>query len=488
MKKTRIITLLIAIMMVISTVVPFSAAFAADRPKYHPDDWFGYTHSSTEIQQWVKDAVKYPKISDEAVKALTGEIRPGDIISFQVEVEMPSGHQEVVQFLKDWKLNISLPFGANTMIEVYASDVPTLTDEEYQQKINDFHSKMAALSDYLNSEDLLNDIETGKVPQSLYNTYKDMLDNQDKYYEIYLAQLETARTKYGFADDSYGTAEQWMGKFEDNPNNSAEEGVTYEAFLEQLYQGNYVAPSMTQEEYEQAVLNFETEYAQLVKDWNAEYEIAKEEYDLGNISETDWKLITDLMESLGDGTFYETVQQYLIDCRDGYSIFEDEAALNMVSLILAGIETFHAYSGQYSYQFSESKVQKNEPITYIFDVNIVATDFLCSDDYFCLPILNWRYEESCPSRYWVSEGFLKGHWEDYYPCNSRHFPFIKFVNPYIANNYLDLENANDLLTDNKTYPAIEYIQDDQYRQRYIYRIYGNLYLENALKAMQTNSD
>lgn len=487
MKRKRLVSLFMAMLLLVSVVVPFASAYAADyEKKYHPDDWFGYTHSSSEIQQWIKDAVKYPKISEEAEKALTGKIKPGDIISFQVEVEMPTGHEEVIQFMKDWKLNMALPYGANAMIEVYASDAPKLTDEEYQLKIDEFNNSINELEKILNDEQLLEDIEAGYVSESLCNIYRDIVDNRDKYYDIYISQLEIARTQYGFADSSYGTVENWMGSFEDNPNISPDEGETYESYVNKMMANNYVAPTMTQEDYEQAVLNFEAEYAQLVEEYEAEFETAKNEYEQGNVSDADWQMILNLMESFEDGTFYETVMQYLRDCRDGYNIYDNLSALSMAVLVLSGIDSFHAYCGNYLYKFPDYRVQQNESLTYLFDVNIVATDSLFADNYFCLPVLFWIYEENCPLQHWVSEGFLKGHYEYYKTCNARQSSFIKFGNKCVANNIFDFNmNTEDMLINNKKYLAIQYINDEKYAEKYMYDILGEIYLKNSLKAIQT---
>ncbi len=111
MSKKRLISLLIAMILLFSSIIPVRSAFAAGTRKYHPDDWFWLSSfTQAEIAEWIKDAVKYPATSEEAIKALKGEIRPGDIISFQLEVEMPTGHGEVVQFLENFSPNMTLPF------------------------------------------------------------------------------------------------------------------------------------------------------------------------------------------------------------------------------------------------------------------------------------------------------------------------------------------------------------------------------------------
>ncbi len=38
------------------------------------------------------------------------------------------------------------------------------------------------------------------------------------------ARLKPPRTKYGFIDESYGTVDNWMGLFENNPNIDLDEG------------------------------------------------------------------------------------------------------------------------------------------------------------------------------------------------------------------------------------------------------------------------
>ena len=49
MSKRRLISLLIAMILLFSSIIPVRSAFAAGTRKYHPDDWFGYHHSQAEI-------------------------------------------------------------------------------------------------------------------------------------------------------------------------------------------------------------------------------------------------------------------------------------------------------------------------------------------------------------------------------------------------------------------------------------------------------
>ena len=56
--KKRLISLLVAMVLLISSAVPVTSAFAADYDKKcHPDDWFGYHHSKEEIESWITNAV-----------------------------------------------------------------------------------------------------------------------------------------------------------------------------------------------------------------------------------------------------------------------------------------------------------------------------------------------------------------------------------------------------------------------------------------------
>ncbi|MDE6752369.1 MAG: hypothetical protein K2J59_06355, partial [Eubacterium sp.] len=334
MSKKKLISLLLSMILLLSAVVPVTSVFAADYDvKYHPDDWFGYHHSQAEIAEWIKDAVKCPTTSEEAIKALTGEIRPGDTISFQLEVEMPTGHEEVIQFLKDFSLNMVFPYGTNAMIEVYASDAPLLTDEEYNQKLSDFNKNIDELEQLLYDEELLKDVEADKEVRFLYNTYKDLVINRDKYYDIYLSQLETARTKYGFADSAYGSPDTWIGAFEDFPDLSLEEAETYESIRDKVIEESWVAPKITAEEFEFVVAEFDEKYPLIVEELMAEYEDTKDGYDKGEVSEDDWIIMRTAVESVYDGTFYDTVIKYFEDCRDGYYQYEDDYSIRFIALV-----------------------------------------------------------------------------------------------------------------------------------------------------------
>jgi len=492
MSKKRLISLLIAMILLFSSIIPVRSAFAAGTRKYHPDDWFGYHHSQAEIAEWIKDAVKYPATSEEAIKALKGEIRPGDIISFQLEVEMPTGHGEIVQFLENFSLNMTLPFGANTMIEVYASDAPLLTDEAYQEKISEFNNKIDELEQRLNDEELIKDIESDKETMMLYNTYKDMVINRDKYYDIYLSQIETARTKYGFIDESYGTVDNWMGLFENNPNIDLDEGETYDSYREKLIENSWIAPKFTDEEFESAVSEFNEKYPSIIEEYTAFFEEAKEAYDCGELSENDWLMVTTAMESIDDGTFYDTVIQYFAECHDGYYQYSSDYFPRFIALALSGKDSYNAYLGQYKFDFSDNKVQRNQQCTYIFDINIVATDALTAGNYLSFPSLTWYYLENCPTQYWVSEGFLKGHWEDYYTCNSSYCPFIKFANIYYVNNLFCFnDNTSDLenyMCSDKRYFAFDYIISEYENSEYANKLlfdYGEKFMkDNVLRAIR----
>ncbi|MDE6111504.1 MAG: MucBP domain-containing protein, partial [Eubacterium sp.] len=382
----------------------------------------------------------------------------------------------------------------NAMIEVYASDAPLLTDEEYQERISEFNSQIDELEQMINDEELLKDIENDVEAKSMYITYKDMVENRDKYYDIYLNQLETARTKYGFIDSSYGTVDTWMGAFENNPNSniSFEDGDTYESYRNKLEE-SWVDPIITDEEYEQAVAEFEEKYPSIVEEYMAAYEEAKEEYDRGEISKEDWPMITAAMEGLHDGTFYNTIMQYLKDCRDGYKPYASEYATKAICLIFSQLDYLNAYSGEYHFKFPDYIVQRNQQCSYIFDINIVATDALSVGGYLSLPSLYWHYEENCPSMYWVSEGFLKGHWEDYYTCNSRRSSLLNLGSTYHVNNSFmfsdDANNLENVLYRDKRYLAMDYIEseygDSEYKNSVLYEYLDILMRDNVLKAIRT---
>ena len=476
--------------MLFSVIIPVSSVFAAESVKYHPDDWFGYTHSKDEIDGWIKDAVKYPTTSEDAIKALTGEMRPGDTISFQVEVEMPTGHEEVIQFMKDFSFNMVFPFGVNAMIEVYTSDAPLLTDEEYLEKISEFNNSVDELEEQLQDEELLKEIETDLELRSLYNTYKDMVENRDKYYDIYLSQLETARTKYGFIDSSYGSADAWMGAFENNPNLNLAEGETFESAMNKAKEDLWVAPKFTDEEYEQAVTEFNEKYPLIIEEYTAAYEEAKEEYDRGEISKEDWPMIATAMESLYDGTFYDTIMKYFEDCRDGYYQLENDYAVRFIATALGGVDVYNAYLGQYKFKFPDARVQRNQQCTYVFDVNLIATDALAVGEYLSLPTLHWNYVEDCPA-FWISLFPFQSN--DYYPCNSRHSTFFNLGYTYYVNNsYIYTGYESNALFEiyvlqDKRYLALEYIgseyQDSDYNNKIVFENAGKRLKENLLRAI-----
>lgn len=476
-KRLRIISLFLSMMIMLSTAIPIGSVFAADYDvKYHSDDWFGYKYSKEEITSWIKDAVKYPKTSDEAIQALTGEIRPGDIISFQLEVEMPStDHEEIMQFMKDFQLNMTLPYGVNAMIEVYASDAPLLTDEQYAQKLEMFNRHIDVLEEKLNNN------------EALSNTDTDLVLNRNKYLDIYLKQLETAKTKWGFAGSSYGSASLWQGKFEDNPNINLEENTTYESYREKILNNSNIPPSMTNEEYEQAAAEFENQYPEIKQMYLTEFETLKTEYEQGSISEEEWKPILTKIESIHDGTFYETVMQYLKDCRDGYVI--EQAELAQRALLIAfsgGIDYYNAWLSQYTYSFSDSIVQQNKPVTYLFDIHIAATDGLSVGNYASVPALHWKYEENCPTQRWISEGYFKGHWEKYYTCNARSSSLMNFGNIYFPNQfvYVSEEKTEEAILNDKRSAAFAFLGDEEYKNNKTLESYAPYFYDSTLKSLQ----
>lgn len=372
--KKRLISLLVAMVLLISTAVPVTSAFAADYDKKcHPDDWFGYHHSKEEIESWITNAVGYPTVSDDAMAALKGEIRPGDVLSFQVKVDMPTGHDEIMEFLKDFSLNMTFPYGTNAMIEVYSSDAPLMTDEEYAERIADFNNSIDELEKELQDEEMLKDSETDAEAKSIYRTCKDLVDNREKYYEIFLGQLETARTKYGsvFEKSEYGSAESWYGSCEDNPNTSLEEGETYESWKENFLESSYVEPQITDEEFAEIVAEFNEQYPSLIEEYIPMLEEAENDEE---VTDSDLELIKIAKESINDGTFYDTIIKYFEACRDGYYQFENDYAGRLISMFLSGWDLHNAYFGTYTFKFPDNLVQRNEHCTYIFDISIVATD------------------------------------------------------------------------------------------------------------------
>ncbi len=477
------------VILIIGTAIPLQV-FAKDyEVKYHPDDWFGYTHSEAEINSWITDAVKYPTITDEAMKALTGEIRPEDIISFQVEYEMPTGHEEIFPFLRDFSLNMTFPYGAVAMIEVYASDAPLLTDEEYDEKIADFNARIDELDETLSDETIFEAIETGEISESDYIMYSDMVENRDKYLNIYKSQLETAKTKYGLIDSSYGTSETWAGSCQDNPNTNLGEDETYQSWRDNVFEQSYVAPQITSEEFEQVVSEFDAQYPLLIEEYKAFYEEVKAEYEQGNLEEADWIIIENQIASINDGTFYDTVIKYFEDCRDGYFHEENFNVVRFMDLAFSGKDYHNAYFGTYTFNFPNNLVQRNQKCTYIFDINIVATDALSVGSYVSIPSLRYFYEENCSLQYWVSEGFLKGHYEYYYPCNSQRSALLNFGNTVYSNN-TDFD-ANDIeykFNSDKRMIAWDYISktfgDEDYVNKFKYEYLSEILENNTLKVIR----
>lgn len=493
MKKNKVISILLVMLMLFLILIPANTVFAYGSNKYHPDDWFGYTHSEAEISGWIKDAVKYPKMSEEDVEALKGEIRPGDIISYQVEVEMPTGHEEIMPFLKNFSLNMTIPFGVNAMIEVYASDAPLMTDEEYNQKIVEFNSKIDELSQKLNDETLLEESETNEELRHLIRTYKDLVENRDKYFDIYLDQLEKAKTEYGLVTDNllYGTANNWMGVFENNPNMNLEEGETYESYRDKIISESYVPPKFTKEECNQLIAEFKEQYPSIAEDYLRLIDEAEKEYENGEIGEAEWLVIINAAESIKDGTFYNVVIEYLESCCDGYYLYENDSVVGFILLAFTGMDLYHDYMGQYCYKFSDDIVQRNQKCTYIFDVNLVATEALSAGNYISIPNLQWFYLEDCPRSYWVSDGFLKGHWEEYSHCNSRQQSFLNFGNSYFANNasinYNEDDAAYEMQLD-KRFIALDYIantyNDENYITKCLYEYNEKKFLDASFKAVR----
>ena len=491
MSRKRLISLFLAMIMLLSAVIPIGSVFAAEAEKYHPDDWFGYTHSEDEILEWIKDAVKVPTTSKESIQALKGEIRPGDVLSFQVEVEMPTGHEEVIQFMKDFSFNMVFPYGTNAMIEVYASDAPLLTDEEYEEKISEFNKQISDLEQIINDEELLKDIENNVEAKAMYISYKDMVENRDQYYDIYLNQLETARTKYGFVDGTYGSADTWMGAFENNPNSniSLEDGDTYESFRSRFEEGSWVDPVITDEEYEMIVAEFDEMYPSIIEEYMLMFEEAVNSEDT---SESDLEIIEIAKESINDGTFYNTIIKYLKDCRDGYNPNVSDYAAKVIYLIFSQLDYLNAYSGEYHFKFPDCIVQRNQPRSYIFDINIVATDALSVGGYLALPSLNWHYEEACPKQYLVNDGSFKFHWEDYYTCNSRSTSLFKLGSTYYVNDsFMDNDETIDLenvMYKDKRYLAMDFIEskfgDSEYKNTVLMVYLDELMRDNVLRAIR----
>ncbi len=114
-------------------------------------------------------------------------------------------------------------------------------------------------------------------------------------------------------------------------------------------------------------------------------------------------MVATAMESIDDGTFYDTVIQYFAECHDGYYQYSSDYFPRLAALALSGKDSYNAYLGQYKFDFSDNKVQRNQQCTYIFDINIVATDALTAGNYLSFPSLTWYYLENCPTKYWVSQ-------------------------------------------------------------------------------------
>ncbi len=499
-KRLRIISLFLAMMLLLSTAIPIGSVFAADYDvKYHPNDWFGYHHSKAEINGWISEAIKKPVISDGALEMLTGEIRPGDIISFQVEVEMPSGHEEILPFFYDFSFNMAFPYGATAMIEVYASDAPLMTDEEYEKKLDEFNSAMDCLEATITSEEFLRAIESGEVSKLDYTYFSDMINNRDRYYEIYLNQLKFARTKYGVVSDnsSYGNIKKFMGAFEEQPDIDSGEIQDFESFRDAVREESYIEPKFSDEEYERLIHEFNETYPQYIALLEEQFAEIEEQYRNGEIGKDEWveteKFIENARESFADGTFYNTILEYLNRHHEGWYIKDYESFFRFIVLALSGQDKMNAYLGSYTYEFSDSKVQSNKPCTYIFDINIIATKALSVGSYVSVPALHWFYDEHCPTEYITSLYPLKE--EKYYPCNS-HTGSDSFINIDFGNtSYPDGfdmlstdDNFDEELLNDKRLTAFMFI-DEQYGDSEYHNVVSYEYLskwfdENTLKAIR----
>lgn len=512
-KRLRIISLFLAMMLLLSTAIPITTVFAYNwtpdyTQKYHEEEnWFGYQHTKDEVSQWVKEAVKAPTSNDEGViDMLTGEIRPGDVLSFQVKVEMPTHkYSEIVSLLDTMSFNITLPYGVNAMITAYCDEAPLLTNEQYNQKLNEYNQMIDEIETALNSDETMDQLASGEITLSVLNTFRDLVDNRDKYIEIYKRQLDIGRNKYGIVCDSfdssssYGSADTWMGSFEEDPRINQDK--IYEEFRTDMPKEFWVNPAITQKEYDLMVEQFNENYDGIITEYKTQIDeiIAAYENSSEDIDDETYQMVITANESIEDGTFYDTVIDYFDKKLNGFNRYgNDENANNtarFLAYILTGQDLYNAYSSQYTFHFPDSIVQRNTACTYIFDINIVATKALSAGTYLSVPMLRFYFGEDCPSQFMERDdaSFLHGEWRwvKYKECSIRR-NWIDFGNSLGLNNYqFGFENINlssqDYLLKDKRYLAYQYI-GSEYNDDMTSLITGDYFahlMDNSyLKALQ----
>ena len=478
MKFKKVISLLLAMMVLLSTAIPISTAFAAS----HPDDWFGYRYSEEECRKMINDAAGAPIISDEDLDKLTGEIRPGDILSFQVEVDMPNSGEDIASLLHDFSFNITLPFGVNTVVSVYNSNAPLLTDEEYDAKLSEFNASIDEMEELLSDESVIeeilasNDVES----ESLYRTYKDLVDNRSLYLDLYKKQLDIAKTKYGLINDSYGTDELWSGSFENtNVPNTNIEG-TYEEYRDTCREDAWVEPIATQEEVEEYIAYIDENWDSIVEQYTALCVEGIAAYENGECDETQYITYVTGLKSIEDGTFYDTIVDYLHKCHTGYYKYNSDVIYRILVMALTGVDAFLAYSGRYAFYFPDSVVKANKESKYIFQFDVVATDALSVGEYISIPTLCWDWHDNCSDSDSKCHTTTSG-WviidlpTTTYPVNSG----ISFNADY---------NESDVYAHDERNLAMMYIEnelgDSEYKKRIISDWYENYMEGNYLNSIR----
>lgn len=477
-KRLRFISLFLAVMLLLSTAIPITEAFAAS----HPENWFGYLYLEDECRKMINDAAGAPIISDEDLNKLTGEIRPGDKLSFQVEVDMSVSEENIASLLHDFSFNVTLPFGVNTIVSVYNSNAPLLTDEEYDAKLAEFSASIDEMEELLSDEGVIeeilasNDVES----ESLYRTYKDLVDNRNLYLDLYKKQLDIAKTQYGLIDDSYGTDEMWSGAFEHtNVPNTSVEG-TYEECRDAWREEAWVEPIATQEEVEEFIAYIDENWASIVEQYTTMCVEGIEAYENGECDETQYITCVTGLKSIEDGTFYDTIVDYLHKCHTGYFKYDSEVIYRVLVMALTGVDAFLAYSGRYAFYFPDSVVKANKESKYIFQFDIVATDALSVGEYISIPTLCWDWHDNC------SDSDSK--------CHTTTSSWVILDLPtttYPVNSGMSLNadyNESDIYAHDERYMAMMYIENElgnsEYKQRIISDWYDNYMEGNYLKSIQ----
>ena len=431
----------------------------------------------------INDAAGAPIISDEDLDKLTGEIRPGDKISFQVEVDMSVSEENIASLFHDFSFNITLPFGVNTVVSVYNSNAPLLTDEEYDAKLSEFNASIDEMEELLSDETVIEEILSSDdvESESLYRTYKDLVDNRNLYLDLYKKQLDIAKTQYGLINDSYGTDELWLGSFENTnvPNTSIDD--TYEGYRDTWRNDAWVEPVATQEEVEDYIAYIDENWDLIVEEYTTLCTDGIAAYENGECDETEYITCVTGLKSIEDGTFYDTIVDYLHKCHTGYYKYDSDVIYRVLIMALTGVDVFLAYSGRYAFYFPDSVVKANKESKYIFQFDVVATDALSVGKYISIPTLHWDWHDNC------SDSDTKCHTK-----TNNGIVIMGLLNTtYPVNAGLSLNadyNESEVYAHDKRYMAMMFIEnvlgDSQYKQRIISDWYENYMEGNYLNSIR----